>query len=146
VEGRRALEQPPVGVVVVAGTGGDGMVTVRAVVAARQESRSVTVPVVVPEGLDPTGTVPRSYEVVVSGPLPDFRVLDGLGLAVPVQARASKGAGEGEGGGVAEVRFSWPERVPQDLRARLSFDRTTERVALPLPPPPPASSDAPATP
>lgn len=144
VEGRVALVEPPAGVVWVGPAGDEGMVTVRAIVAAREEARSLTVPVVVDEGLDPTGAVPRSYEVTVSGPLPDFRVLDGLGVAVPVEARASKGEGEGQGGGVAEVRFSWSERVPQDLRARLELDRSLERIALPLPPPPPPVLDVPA--
>ena len=150
VEARLALVEPPEGVTLVAPSGaaeGDGMVTVRAIVVARQESRVLVVPVVVPEGLDPTGVVPRSYEVVVSGPMPDFRVLDGLGLPQPVQARASKGEGPGDGGGVAEVWFSWAERVPQDLRGRLELDRKRERVALPLPPaPPPPSTEVPASP
>ena len=126
--------------------GEEGMVMVRARIVARQESRTIVVPVVAPEGIDPTGAVPRSYEVVASGPLPDFRVLDGLGLEPPVEAHVSKGEGEGEGGGVAEIRFSWAERVPQDLRARLALDRTLERVALPLPPPPPPAVEVPASP
>ena len=113
-------------------------------VVARRESRVMVVPVVMPEGLDPTGVVPRSYEVVVSGPMPDFRTLDGLGLPLPVQARASKGEGPGDGGGVAEIWFSWAERVPTDLRGRLELDRTLERVALPPPPPPP--TEVPASP
>jgi hypothetical protein len=78
--------------------------------------------------------------------MPDFRVLDGLGLPLPVQARASKGEGPGDGGGVAEVWFSWLERVPQDLRGRLELDRTLERVALPLPPPPAPPTEVPASP
>lgn len=152
VERRVALVEPPAGVTLVAAAtatgaaGEEGMVMVRARVVAKQESRTIVVPVVVPEGLDPTGAVPRSYEVVASGPLPDFRVLDGLGLEPPVEAHVSKGEGEGEGGGVAEIRFSWAERVPQDLRARLALDRTLERVALPLPPPPPPAVEVPASP
>lgn len=152
VEGRIALVEPPEGVTLVttaAATGAageEGMVMVRARIVARQESRTIVVPVVVPEGLDPTGAVPRSYEVIASGPVPDFRVLDGLGLDPPLEARVSKGEGEGEGGGVAEIRFSWAERVPQDLRARLALDRTLERVALPLPPPPPPTVEAPPSP
>lgn len=152
VERRVALVEPPEGVTLVttaAATGAageEGMVMVRAQIAAKQESRTVVVPVAVPEGLDPTGAVPRSYEVVVSGPLPDFRVLDGLGLDPPVEARVSEGEGEGDGGGVAEIRFAWTERVPQDLRARLALDRTLERVALPPPPPPPPVVEVPASP
>jgi hypothetical protein len=149
VEARLALVEPPEGVALVetaVAASDDGMVTVRAIVVARQESRVLMVPVVVPEGLDPTGVVPRSYEVVVSGPMPDFRVLDGLGLLQPVQAQASKGEGPGDGGGVAEVWFSWAERVPQDLRGRLALDRTRERVALPLPPAPPPVAEVPPSP
>jgi hypothetical protein len=136
VEGRVALVEPPEGVTRSTAAGDDGTVTVRAIVVARQESRVLSVPVVVPQGLDPTGSIPRSYDVIVSGPVPDFRVLDGLGLQPPVVAHASEGEGEGDGGGVAEVRFSWADRVPQDLRGRLALDRTLERVSLPLPPPP----------
>lgn len=152
VERRVALVEPPEGVTLVttaAATGAageEGVVMVQARIVARQESRTIVVPVVVPEGLDPTGAVPRSYEVLASGPVPDFRVLDGLGLEPPVEARVSKGEGEGEGGGVAEIRFAWAERVPQDLRARLALDRTLERVALPLPPPPPPPVEVPASP
>jgi hypothetical protein len=139
VEGRLALMQPPEGVSLVGDVEDGAMVAVRAVIHARQETRRLTVPVVVPVGLDPTGAVPRTYEVDVSGPVPDFRVLDGLDVAVPVVAVASKGEGEGDGGGVAEVRFSWSERVPQELRERLALERTPERVALPLPPAPPVA-------
>lgn len=154
VERRAALVEPPEGVTLVttaAATGAageEGMVMVRARIVARQESRTIVVPVVVPEGLDPTGAVPRSYEVIASGPVPDFRVLDGLGLEPPVEARVSKGEGEGEAkgedGGVVEIRLSWAERVPQDLRARLALDRTLERVTLP--PPPPPTVEVPASP
>jgi len=146
VEERVALVEPPEGVALVTTAGlaaDDGMVTLRAIVVARQESRVLVVPVVMPEGLDPTGVVPRRYEVVVSGPMPDFRVLDGLGLPLPLRAQASKGEGQGDGGGVAEIRFSWSERVPQDLRGRLALDRELERVALPLPPPPVETVPAP---
>jgi hypothetical protein len=138
VAGQRIVVRPPEGVSLLGVTGDEAMVTVRAIIHARQETRRLTVPVVVPEGLDPTGAVPRTYEVDLSGPVPDFRVLDGLGVEIPVQALTSKGEGEGDGGGVAEVRFSWSEQVPQDLRQRLALERTLERVALPLPPPPPA--------
>lgn len=139
VEGRVSLVDPPEGVHlvdVVGASADDGMVEVRAVVQARQESRTLTVPVDVPDGLDPTDTIPLTYDVVVTGPMPDFRVLDGLGLEPPLLARATKGEGEGDGGGVAEVRFVWSDRVPQELRERLMLDRTLERVALPVPPPP----------
>jgi YbbR domain-containing protein len=135
LEDRRALVQPLEGVSLLAVGDGEAMVTVRAVVVAREESRRVAVAVAVPEGLDPTGAVPRTLEVELRGPVPDFRVLDGLGVGPPVVAVVSKGEGEGDGGGVAEVRFSWSERVPQEVRRRLALDRTLERVALPTPTP-----------
>lgn len=146
VGGRVALEEPPEGVTRAMGPGEDELIALRAVVVARQDSRLVVVPVTVPEGLDPTGSIPRSFDVIVSGPVPDFRVLDGLGLEAPLQARVSKGEGEGDGGGVAEVRFVWSERVPPDLRGRLSLDRALERVPLPPPPPPPEPSVVPPSP
>lgn len=137
VEGRVALVDPPDGVAWV-GVAEDAAVTVRAAVAARQELRTVTVAVAVDEGLDPTGAVPRRYEVTLRGPMPDFRVLDGLGVEPPVVARATQGDGEGLGGGVAEVRFGWAEGVPQHLRDRIELGRAVVRVDLPVPPPPPA--------
>lgn len=143
VEGLRAVVQPPEGVSLLVENGKEAAVTVRAIVEARQETRRLTVPVVVPAELDPTGAVPRSYVVDVSGPLPDFRVLDGLGVAVPVEALVRKGEGEGRGGGVAEVRFAWAQVVPQELRGRLMLDRELERVALPEPPPPPIEAEVP---
>lgn len=143
VEARRALLAPPEGVILVGAGDQEAMVTVRAVINAREETRSLTVPVVVPEGLDPTGAVPRTYEVRLQGPVPDFRVLDGLGVSFPVEASVSKIEGDGGGGGVAEVRFDWSDRVPQDLRGRLSFEHAAERIDLPTPPLPPPTLDQP---
>jgi YbbR domain-containing protein len=144
VEGRVALEQPPEGVMLAAGV--ESTVTVRATVVARQDSRLFSVVASVPEGLDPTDAVPRRYDVLVSGPMPDLRVLDGLGLGVPLVARVSKVEGEGDGGGVVEVRFEWSQSVPQDLRGRLELDRALERVPLPAPPPPPDAVEVPPSP
>lgn len=149
VQTRLALVGPPEGVALVptAGVDDDAMVTVKATVKARQETRSMEVLLSLPEGLeDPTGAVPRRFEVSVTGPAPDFRVLDGLGVEAPVEAQASKGEGEGDGGGVVEVRFSWAERVPADLRGRLALDRSLVRIALPLPPAPPPTLEVPAPP
>ncbi len=137
VEASRALLAPPEGVEFVDEAGREAEVIVRVVINPKQDSRPVVVTVVVPEGLDPTDAVPRTYDVVVNGPRPDFRVLDGLGVVLPVRADAVKVEGEGKGGGVAEVRFSWDESVPQDLRERLSFDHGVERIELPPPPLPP---------
>jgi hypothetical protein len=149
VQARLALEGLPASVALVSAPGqaDDGMVTVTVVVAARQQARAFDVPLVLPEGIDdPTGAVPRRFEVTVTGPAPDFRVLDDLGVDAPVQAQASKGEGEGDGGGVVEVQLEWAEAVPQDLRERLTLDRSLVRVALPLPPPPPASLEVPTSP
>src|SRR5690606_10572693 len=123
----RALVQTVEGVSLHGADEDEAMVTVRAIINAKQETRRLVVPVVVPQGIDPTGAVPRTYEVELRGPVPDFRVLDGLGVSFPVEARVVVDEGGGEGGGVAEVRFGWADRVPQDLRERLSFDRTMER-------------------
>lgn len=141
VEARRALVQTVEGVSLHGADEDEAMVTVRAIINAKQETRRLVVPVVVPQGIDPTGAVPRTYEVELRGPVPDFRVLDGLGVSFPVEARVVVDEGGGEGGGVAEVRFGWADRVPQDLRERLSFDRTMERIELPAPPPPPPTLD-----
>ncbi|MCX4244604.1 CdaR family protein [Paraliomyxa miuraensis] len=143
VEVRRALQVPPEGVVLVGADVQEPMVTVRAIINARQETRRIVVPVVVPQGLDPTGVIPRTYEVRLQGPVPDFRVLDGLVGSIPVQTTVTKVEGEGAGGGVVEVRFGWAEGVPQDLRERLEFEHATERIELPTPPPPPPTLDQP---
>ncbi len=134
------------GVALVGAGSGGASVTVRAIIAARAESRSYTVPVVVPDGLDPTGVVPRTYEVKVAGPMPDFRVLDGMEVTFPVAAQATRVQGDGDGGGVAEVSFSWAPGVPADLRERLDFDHGVERIRLPAPMPPPPTLDQPEAP
>ncbi len=80
VEASRALVPPEEeGVTFVGEGGGEVQVTVRAVIQPKQTNRRVVVSVAVPEALDPTGAVPRTFEVEVRGPQPDFRVLDGLG-------------------------------------------------------------------
>jgi len=144
VEVLRPLLPPPDGVTYVDEGQGEAQVTVRVVIDPKQETRTVQVGVVMPDGLDPTGAVPRTYRVDVTGPLPDFHVLDGLGVELPVEAVASKVEGEGgRGGGVAEVRFGWAEGVPDDLRERLSFDHEVERIELPPPPSPQEPIEAP---
>jgi hypothetical protein len=101
------------------------------------------VPVAVPEGLDPTGAIHRTYTVQVTGPLPSFRQLDALELAAPVEAEVVPQQAEAaDGGKVVEVRFRWAQDVPPAIRAELSFDRALERVNVP-PPPPPEPAGAP---
>lgn len=143
VEAARPLKLPPDGVSLMDTDGEGAVVTVRAVINARHETRRYTVTVAVSRDLDPMGVVPRTYEVEVAGPLPDFRLLDGMELSPPVEAEAVRGEGEGEGGGVAEVRFSWLDEVSADLRERLNLDREVERVPLPEPPPPAPTLDLP---
>lgn len=142
VEASRPLLSPPEGV----SLSGDERpeVTIRAVIVARPESRRYTVAVVVPEGLDPAGVVPRTYEVEASGPLPDFRVLDAMELARPVVATVRREEGSPGEGPVVEVSFGWASEVPPQVRSRLGLDRELERVQLPAPPPPMPTLDLPA--
>lgn len=142
VESVRTLVPPPEGVALVDGDRPE--VTIRAVIIPRAESRRYAVAVIVPEGLDPTGAVPRTYDVEVTGPLPDFRLLDAMELPLPVVADAVPAEVPEGSEPIAEVRFSWDERVPADVRGRLSLDREVERVELPVPPPPAPTLDLPA--
>lgn len=138
-----ALLRPPQGVKLV-DAGSDGAkVDVRVVVAPKVGTRRYTVPVVVPERIDPTGAVPRTYEIEVTGPVPDLRTLEELGIAFPVEAVAELVSGSPQAGGAVEVRFSWAESVPAGLRARLRQDHGVERLSLPAAPPPPPSLDLP---
>lgn len=143
VESARPLQPLPPGLALL----GDQVprLTVRAVINARSESRRYTVTVAVPAKLDPTGAIPRTYETVVSGPLPDFRVVDGLDVTVPVVANVVEVDPVGdETGEVVEVRFDWAPRVPEQLRARLTHDLSPQRIDLPAPPAPPPTLDEPA--
>jgi YbbR domain-containing protein len=116
-------------------------VKVRAVIEPKAESRTYSIPVIVPEGIDRAGVIPRTYEVEVAGPLPEFRTLEGLGISFPVEASAEVVEGTPAAGGVAEVRFSWGDSVPTDVRARLKIDHGVERITLPAPAPPTAPLD-----
>ena len=140
---RLAITAPRDGVVLLdAGT--MARVNVRAIINAKQETRPYVVPVLVPDAVDPTGAVPRTYRVTVDGPLPDFRVLERLSVVFPVEARASVVERQLDGSATVEVVFSWADAVPEEIRRRLSYDHAKQRVALPpppLPPPPPESLD-----
>ncbi|MCA9709659.1 MAG: hypothetical protein KDK70_27725, partial [Myxococcales bacterium] len=98
VEASRAIERPPKGVSLVGVEPGAATVTVRAIVQPKPHAQTVVVAVSVPPELDPTGAVPRTYELTLSGPRPDFRVLEGLGVAHPLQAEVVKVEGAGKGG------------------------------------------------
>lgn len=132
----RAVEAPPDGVRLV-NAATQATVTVRAIVNPKHETRPYAVPVIVPDTLDPTGAVPRTYQVTIEGPLPDFRVLERLSVTFPVQARAALVERREDGTGVVEVDFSWASSVPEDVRRRLGYDHAVERVTVPPPPLPP---------
>lgn len=147
VEDTRAVLRPPEGVSF-AGAASESAsesatVTVRALVQPKQMTRTVTVAVSVSESLDPTGAIPRTYEVELTGPQPDFRLLDLQGLDRPLRAEVVRVEGESQDGGVVEVRFGWTDGVASEIRARMSLDRAVERIELPAPPPPPPTLDLP---
>ncbi len=123
-------------------------VEVRVQIEPVMETRELSVPIPVPEGLDPTGAIPDSVSVQVSGPRLSFKALDELDLQFPVDAsvvpRAKADAGEPEGtdagmrrGKVVELRFGWSEAVPSAVASALSIDHGVETVVLPPPPAPP---------
>ncbi len=126
--------------------GNPARVEVRVQIEPIMETRELTVPVPVPEGLDPTGAIPDSVTVQVSGPRLSFRALDGLELAFPVEARveprANVDSAKAEGtetqmGRVVELRFGWAKGVPSSVASALSIDHGVQAVLLPPPPAPP---------
>lgn len=134
VVGRLAVVRPSPGVSVVSAGGEAPTVEVRAVVGPVEDRREVAVPVVVPDGLDPTGVIPNVYAVEVSGPLPAIRRLDGAGIPLPIEAELVVLEGEtADGGRVVEIRFSWAETVPVAIREALKLDHGAVRVSLPAP-------------
>lgn len=140
---RPSILKPPPGVQLVRPASENARVDVRVAIVPREDARSFPVPVIVPESVDPTGAIPRTYEVEISGPVPDLRALEESGLAFPVEAVAELVSGSPAAGGVAEVRFSWAESVPTALRERLHLDHGVERVNVPPAPPPPPTLDLP---
>lgn len=128
---------PPREGVTLVDAGSRAVVTVRAIINPKHETRPYAVPVIVPEDLDPTGAVPRTYQVTIEGPLPDFRVLERLSVTFPVEAKARLAERREDNSGVVEVEFTWASAVPDDVRRRLAYDHAVERISLPPPPPPP---------
>lgn len=137
------ITKPPAGVHLVGPAGANARVEVRITIAAKSGARTFTVPVTVPEPVDPTGSIPRTYEVEITGPVPDLKALDASGIAFPVEAAAELVSGSAEAGGVVQVRFTWAEKVPAALRQRLELDHGVERVTLPPAPPPEPPLDLP---
>ncbi len=135
---------PPEGhVELVADEGGSAHVEVRAVIEPLTERRDVNVPIVVPDGLDPTGAIRRSTVVQVHGPLPAFRKLDALDIPFPIEVDVVAVPDDvPDDGKAVELRFRWADAVPPEIRAELTFDRAVERVVVP-PPPPPEPAGAP---
>lgn len=131
---------PPAGdLELVVPAGGSARVTVRVEIEPEMETRELSVPVPVPAELDPTGAIPESVTVQVSGPRLSFQALDAQELRFPVDAsvvpRAAKTA---EGATVVELHFGWADAVPQVVADALSIDHGVEEVVLPPPPEPPA--------
>jgi len=131
-----AVTPPRAGVRLVA-AGPNTKVSVRAIIDPKHEAREYLVPVVVPDELDPTGVIPRTYKVKVGGPLPDFRVLEHKSIVLPVEAQARLVERLADGRGTVEIDFSWSAAVPEDVRRRLAYDHSAGRVTVAPPPPPP---------
>ena len=124
------------------GTDGDvPRVRVTAVIEPIVESREFTVPVPVPQDLDRTGVIPRTYGVQVTGPVPSFRELEKLGVAFPVEADVVPVRADADGNRLVEIRFRWAETVSASVREALDLDQAMVRVSLPPAPPAPASPD-----
>lgn len=118
--------------------GQSARVTVRVEIEPEMETREVSVPIPVPGELDPTGAIPDSVNVQVSGPRLSFQALDALEVRYPIDATVVPRAGKSpDGGAVVELRFAWAGAVAADVSSALSIDHGVEVVVLPPPPPAP---------
>lgn len=114
-------------------------VTIQVEIEAEMETRELSVSIPVPEALDPTGAIPDSVTVELSGPRLSFRALDALEVRFPVEASVEpREAKTAAGETVVELRFGWAETVPSVVSDALSIDHGVEVVVLPAPPAPPA--------
>ncbi len=113
-------------------------VTVRVEIEAEMEARELSVPIAVPDDLDPMGAIPESVTVQLSGPRLSFRALDALEVRFPVDASVEpRPARTAAGETVVELHFGWAETVPSEVSEALSIDHGVEVVVLPAPPAPP---------
>lgn len=135
VEKMLAIVEPSGSVKLVGADDGTAEVEVRAEIQPSIESRDFTVPVPVPPALDRTGVIPRTYSVQVTGPTPDFRELERLGIAFPVEADVVPMSETAGGNRLVEIRFRWAETVPKAVSDALDIDHGVVRVSLPAPAP-----------
>ena len=134
---RKAIIRPDADVTLVESGEAMPQVNVLVRIAPVQELRPQTVPVAVPEGLDPIGVIPETYEVELSGPKPAFRVLENLGITLPIEAEVVPLKGKSaDGGRTVEVRFGWADAVPPEVRSQIAFDHGVERLVVPSSPGP----------
>lgn len=132
IEAQAVIMRPSADVRLARNDDGAPTVEVRVVVEPVEDAREVSVPVPVPEGLDPTGVIPETYEVQVSGPVTSLDALDALGIAFPIEAEVvAVQSRTATGGKVVEIRFGWTSAVPAEIREALGFDHGVVRVALP---------------
>ena len=132
-----AVLSPPGKVDVVTPPGQAARVTVRVDIEPEMETRELSVPIPVPDDLDPMGAIPESVTVQVSGPRLSFQALDALELGYPVDASVEpREAKTANGEPVVELRFGWAKGVPADVSSSLSIDHGVEVVVLPPPPEP----------
>ncbi len=120
-------------------------VSIRVEIEPIVETRELSVPIAVPDGLDPTGKIPKTVSVQVSGPRLSFGALDDLGVEFPIDGSVVPLEGRTDAGGkVIELRFGWSSAVPVDVASALSIDHGVETVVLPPPPAPAPPLDPPA--
>jgi len=117
---------------------------VRVIVEPRIMQRDFAVLVAISPAIDPTGLVPRSYGVRGSGPAPQFRRLEQLGLAFPIEADVELEPVGSDGGERAiHIEFKWSEAVPPEIRSSITMDHQVTRVVLPPVPPVVPTTSAP---
>lgn len=131
----RAVIRPGEDVVLVAKPGTVARAEVRVEIEPIVESREIAVPIPVPEDLDPTRKIPRTVQVQLSGPRLSFDALDSLEQPFPIDAAVKPRDGRTDAGEqVVELRFTWSDSVPEEIREALSIDHGVEAVVLPPPP------------
>jgi len=138
VEVSLAIAQPPEGVTIV---GDPVYVRVVADIAPRTERMARRVVVERSAIMLDRGGLPTQVEIELSGPAPEFRVLEAAGLDAVLEAvvRADPEAPDR-----AFIEVGWAEGVPAGVREALSIDPSRVAVdLLPLPPRPDEPTGAP---